>query len=149
MRHALVIARRELAEKRFIVFAAAAFAALPFLIALIPGARSTAGARDVIVVAAGLLCIGFTLAVALVLGANVIGRDLAENRLSFYFARPFGAASIWFGKVTGAIALIVISFVVILLPARLSGGLKWTGAWGGNANLLALGVLGLAIVFFF
>jgi ABC-type transport system involved in multi-copper enzyme maturation permease subunit len=149
MRQALVIARRELAEKRFIFVAAVAFAVLPFLIALIPGARSTAGSRDVIVVAAGLLCIGFTLAVALALGANVIGRDLAENRLSFYFARPVGAASIWFGKVAAAIALIAASFVIILLPARLTGGVKWTGAWGANANMFALAVLGVAIAFFF
>ena len=88
MRHALVIARREIAEKRFVLFAALAFAALPFLLAAIPIARGSGGPRDVMDIVAGLLCIGFTLALALILGANVIGRDLSENRLSFYFSRP-------------------------------------------------------------
>jgi hypothetical protein len=149
MRQVMVIAGRELSEKRFVLFAAIAFAVLPFLIAAIPGARSTAGARDVVVMAAGFLCIGFTLAVALALGTNVIGRDLAENGLSFYFSRPVGAASVWFGKVAAALALIVASFIIVLLPARLAGAAKWNGTWGGNADELALGVLGIAVVLFF
>ena len=149
MRHALVIARRELAEKRFVALAAVGFAVLPFLLVMIPGLTSTAGPRDVIVVVAGLLSVGFTIAVALALGANVIGRDLAESRLSFYFSRPIGAASIWFGKVAAALLLIVMSFAVIILPARVVGETKWRGVWSGNADSLALAVLGIAVVLFF
>ena len=122
---------------------------LPFLLAAIPVARGIGGGRDVIDIAAGLLCIGFTVALALILGASVIGRDLSENRLSFYFSRPVGVASIWFGKVIGALALIVVSFAVILLPARVAGAARWAQAWAGNADQMALGILGAAIVLFF
>jgi len=149
VRQALVIARREIAEKRFVLFAALAFAVLPFVIAAIPIAPGSAGPRDVMDVAAGLLCVGFTLALALILGANVIGRDLSENRLSFYFSRPVGAASIWFGKMLGALALIAFSFAMILGPARILGASRWAQAWAGDADRLALNILGLAVVLFF
>src|SRR5438876_792573 len=117
MRHALVIARRELAEKRFVAVAATAFAVLPFLLATIPGIRGRGGAGDVIATAAGLMAIGFTAGLALVLGGTIIGRDLAENRLSFYFSRPVAASSIWFGKVAAALVLIVAVFAIIVVPA--------------------------------
>jgi ABC-type transport system involved in multi-copper enzyme maturation permease subunit len=150
MRHALVIARRELEDKRFVALAAAAFAVLPFLLATIPGLRGRNGAADVIATAAGMLAIGFTGGLALVLGGNVIGRDLAENRLSFYFSRPLSAASIWFGKVTAALALIVAAFVIIVAPARLGAPAGWRSAWEGgpNAPLLALVVVGGSFVLF-
>ncbi len=149
MRHALVIARRELEEKRFVLLAAAGFAVLPFLLAMIPALSSRVGPRDVIVTVAGVLDVGFTLAIALALGANVIGRDLAESRLSFYFSRPIGAASIWFGKVAAALALIAVSFAIIVVPARLVGDDPWRHAWSGKGNLFALGVMALAVILFF
>ena len=148
MRHALVIAQRELAEKRFVVVAAAAFAALPFLLVLIPGIRNWAGASDAIAAGAGLLGVGFTGGLALVLGGNIVGRDLAENRLSFYFSRPIGAASIWFGKVAAALTLIVAAFLVIIVPARLTAEKGWMHTWGKNAPLLAAVVIGGSIALF-
>jgi hypothetical protein len=149
VRQALVIARREVAEKRFVLLAALAFGALPFVVAAIPVARSGNGPRDVVDIVAGVLCVGFTFALALILGASVIGRDLSENRLSFYFSRPVGAASIWFGKVAGALALIAVSFAVILLPSRVAGAARWTQTWAGNADWMALAALAIAVVLFF
>ena len=150
MRHALVIARRELAEKRFVAVSAAAFAVLPFLLATIPGIRGPNGAADVIATAAGLLAIGFTGGLALVLGGSVIGRDLAENRLSFYFSRPLGAASIWFGKVAAALALIVAAFAIIVAPARVGASSGVQHTWGGqNVLLFALAIVGGSFVLFF
>src|SRR5947207_2699416 len=150
MRHALVIARRELADKRFVALAAAAFAVLPFLLATIPGLRGRNGAADVIATAAGLLAIGFTGGLALVLGGTIIGRDLAENRLSFYFSLPLGASSIWFGKVTAALALIVAAFTIIVVPARLVAAAGVQHTWGGQSvPLFALAIVGGSIVLFF
>jgi hypothetical protein len=139
-----------LVEKRFVALAAAAFAVLPFLLAVIPGIRGRSSSSDVIATAAGMLAIGFTGGLAVILGGSVIGRDLAENRLSFYFSRPVGAASIWFGKVTAALALIVAAFVIIVAPARLGAAAGWQrtlSGWGSGS--LALGVLGGAMVLFF
>jgi len=149
MRHAFIIARRELMEKRFVASAAAAFAVLPFLLATIPAIRGRNGPGDIIATGAGLLSIGFTIGLALVLGGNVIGRDMAEGRLSFYFSRPVGAASIWFGKVAAAVALIAGVFAIITLPARIFAAGAWRHSWGMNAPRLALTVLGIAVALFF
>lgn len=149
MRHALVIARRELGEKRFVALAAAAFAVLPFLLATIPVIRARSGSGEVIAIGAGLLAIGFTVGLALVLGVSTIGRDLVEGRLSFYFSRPVGAASIWFGKVAAAVALIAGVFAIITVPARIAVAGAWRSSWGKNAPLLALTVLGVALALFF
>ena len=149
MRHALVIARRELGEKRFVALAATAFAVLPFLLATIPAIRGRNGPGDIIATGAGLLAIGFTGGLALILGGSVIGRDLSEGRLSFYFARPVGAASIWFGKVAGAVALIAGVFAIIILPARIAASGAWQHSWGKNASLLAVTVVGIAVALFF
>jgi ABC-type transport system involved in multi-copper enzyme maturation permease subunit len=149
MRHAFVIARRELGEKRFVALAAAAFAVLPFLLAAIPVIRGRNGSGEVIAVGAGLLAIGFTGGLALILGGTIVGRDLSEGRLSFYFARPVGAASIWFGKVAGAVALIAGVFAIIVLPARIAAAGAWQHSWGRNALLLALAVIGSAVALFF
>src|SRR5436190_4922382 len=149
MRNALVIARRELGEKRFVVVAAAAFAVLPFLLTAIPGIPFRGSAVDFIATGAGLLAVGFTAGLALVLGINVIGRDLAEGRLSFYFSRPVGAASIWFGKVAAAVMLIVAVFTIVVLPARLAAADGWRHSWGDNVPMLTALVLGLSIALFF
>jgi len=149
MRHALVIARRELEEKRFVALAAAAFAVLPFLLAAIPVIRSRSGPGDVIAIGAGLLAIGFTAGLALVLGVSTVGRDLSEGRLSFYFSRPVGAASIWFGKVAAAVALIAGVFAIITLPARIAVAGAWRHSWGTNVPLLAVTVIGASLAFFF
>jgi hypothetical protein len=149
MRHAFVIARRELGEKRFVALAAAAFAVLPFLLATIPVIRGRVGPGDVIATGAGLLAIGFTLGLGLVLGTSVIGRDLAEGRLSFYFSRPVSAASIWFGKVAAAVALIAGVFAIITVPARIAAAGAWRASWGKNAPLLAVAVIGVAVALFF
>jgi hypothetical protein len=151
MRHALVIARRELAEKRFVALAAVAFAVLPFLLVIIPGLRGRSSAADFIATGAGILAIGFTIGLALILGGGIVGRDLAENRLSFYFARPVGAASIWFGKVTAAVTLIVAAFVIVIVPALLFAPRGWHHSWGGSATVtqLTLIIVGGAVVLFF
>ena len=78
MRHALVIARRELAEKRFVFFAAIAFALLAVAMPLVPGLRSDG--RDVIALTSVILTCAFTLGLAGILGASIVGRDLSAGR---------------------------------------------------------------------
>ena len=99
MRHALVIARRELADKRFVALAAAAFAVLPFLLATIPGLRGRNGAADVIATAAGMLAIGFTGGLALVLGGNVIGDPGARALVESPYLANLGRVPLgWAGR---------------------------------------------------
>ncbi len=119
MNSTLVIARRELAEKRFVLAAAFAFAVLALLIPFFPGIHLPFS--EVVTASSGWLAVGFTLGLATILGASMIGRELSDNRLSFYFTRPVPAGSIWFGKLLGSAVLIASSFIIIGTPALMTG----------------------------
>lgn len=100
--------------------------------------------RDVGEMLALVLFLAFPAASALAVGGSLIGRDLAERRLSFYFSRPLAAGSLWAGKFLGGAALVVASFVCCILPLARSlapapGALV---AWA----LALLGLMGLAHV---
>lgn len=120
MSHVLVIAGRELAEKRFVFLAAIAFALLAALLPLVPGVHSNP--RDVIALTSMILTGGFTAGLAGILGASMVGRDVSAGRLSFYFARPVTGSAIWFGKLAAAAVLVVASFAIIILPALIATG---------------------------
>jgi ABC-type transport system involved in multi-copper enzyme maturation permease subunit len=116
MKSTLVIARRELVEKRFVFVAAIAFAILSIIIPLVPGVH--AGQRSgALVVSSMLLSIGFAIGLAAILGGSIIGRELSDGRLSFYFAKPVPAPAIWFGKLIAATVLVVVCFGIIVAPA--------------------------------
>src|SRR5260370_34576724 len=119
---ALVIARRELAEKRFVFLTAAIVALQPFWVILMPSAF---GRQSILATVGGVLAIGFTGGLAVVLGVSTIGRDLADKRLSFYFAKPVSAQAIWYGKLAAALLMIAGSFAIIIGPVLLWG----MGAW--------------------
>ncbi|MEO6260336.1 MAG: ABC transporter permease [Thermoanaerobaculia bacterium] len=127
MNSTMVIARREIADKKFVLVTAVAFAVLPFLLAIVPGTNVKSSG---ILVAATIFASGFAGALALILGASFIGRDITEGRMSFYFSRPVGSAAIWFGKLGAALLIVGLSFVIIFTPGWLlsaaSGGWKKT-----------------------
>src|SRR4051794_30684593 len=125
MRNALVIAAREFEEKRFVGYAAVAFAILPFILAAIPGISGKSPA-DVLTISALIFGTTVAIAVGVISGASFIGRDLSDGRMSFYFSRPVGSLSIWFGKLTAGILMIAGTFGLIILPARLAAGERST-----------------------
>src|SRR6185369_8297412 len=142
MTHVLTIARRDLAERASIFVAAAVLAVLPFVITLGPGMPQFPS-TDVITPAGGLISVGFTLGLALVLGVTMIGRDLTEKRMSFYFSKPLSAPAIWFGKLGAAIVSLAICFTVLFVPSYLAGGTSWNRSW--NVELpVAFAVVGTA-----
>jgi len=147
MKNTLVIAAREFEEKRFVAYAAVAFAVLPFLLAVIPGI-SGKSPRDVIAMGALVFGTTFAIAVGVITGASFIGRDLSDGRMSFYFSRPVSALSIWFGKLTAAILMIVGTFGLILLPARLAAGNHWTRLVSTTTTWSVLYILVIAIALF-
>jgi hypothetical protein len=144
---ALVIAAREFEEKRFVAYAAVAFAVLPFLLAVIPGINGKSPG-DVITMSSLIFGITFAFAVAVISGASFIGRDLSDGRMSFYFSRPAGSFSIWFGKLTAGILMIVGCFGVIILPARLAAGDHWRRLVSASSTWSMLYVLTLAVALF-
>ncbi len=124
MRHALAIAAREFEEKRFIGYAAVAFAILPFVLSIIP-ATSGKSPQATIALTSLIFATGFGVAMAVMTGASFVGRDLSDNRMSFYFSRPVSSASIWFGKLTAGLLMVAGCFAVIIAPAWLAVGEFW------------------------
>jgi len=77
--------------------------------------------REVIGVVSSVFPGGYALAVAVLLGASIVGADITTRRMSFYFARPVSGPAIWFGKLLAAVFLIVASYVIVALPALFTG----------------------------
>ena len=121
MKRLAAVALREVAERRFVLVAAAAAAVLPFLVPFLPGIPAGDETTVRSIVALTLSC-AFGLGGSLLVGASVVGRELAERRLSFHFARPLSAPVVWGGKLAGGLALVLLAEVVVLLPTSLLGG---------------------------
>lgn len=121
MKRFAAVAFREITERRFVLVASAAAAVLPFLVPLLPGIPA-----DQAVLARGLtaliLASAFGLGGSLLVGASVVGRELAEKRLSFHFSRPLASPGIWGGKLAGGLALVLLSELLVFLPASLASG---------------------------
>jgi hypothetical protein len=147
VKNTFVIAAREFEEKRFVAFAALGFAILPFVLAAIPGISGKAPA-DVLTMSALIFGTTFAVAVGVISGASFIGRDLTDGRMSFYFSRPVGSLSIWFGKLTAGILMIAGTFGLIVGPARLAAGDRWTRLVSTATTWSVSYILGVAVALF-
>jgi ABC-type transport system involved in multi-copper enzyme maturation permease subunit len=145
MTRAIAIARRELADKRFVIIAAVAFTVVGLLVPFAPGVRADQR-TGALVMASSILATGFTLGLAAILGASIIGRELSDGRLSFYFAKPVPAPAIWFGKLIGAWILILLSFAIIATPALIAG---IPAGWDRDPQTVIGVVLSVAVTLFF
>ena len=147
MSHALVIASRELVEKRFVFLAAAAFALVAAVVPFMPGLHGDRA--EAVVITATILATAFSVGLATILGASIVGRDVVAGRMSFYFARPIGAAAIWFGKLAAAVVLVVASFVITMVPAFVAAPITVKRIWSGSVFLTVSWIAIAAVVLFF
>lgn len=143
MNGTLTIAARELRERSFVLVTAAMISLTPFIAALLPH-RGGTGTRSVIIVIGAIATAGLTLGLAIVLGGSIVGRELSERRLSFYFSKPVPASAIWFGKLAGAFAMIVLCFAITFLPSFLAAHGEWRSTWGFSLAGASAALLGLA-----
>jgi len=128
MNNTLAIAQREITDRRFVFVAAGAFLLLALVVPFVPGVRS--GERTAALVVGSLaLALNFTLGLAAILGSSIVGRELSDGRLSFYFSKPVAATSIWWGKLTAALVLIVACFTIVALPAFVVGSTTAVRRW--------------------
>ncbi len=118
MRGLVAVARRELSERRVVFAGAAVLGVLPFLAPLLRSMRHY-GPSEVRLLTATFLALCFASALSLILGASVIGRDLSERRIGFYFSRPLPSGAIWGGKFLGVWLLVIGGAILILLPTAL------------------------------
>ena len=147
MKRLAAVALREVAERRFVLVAAAAAAVLPFLAPFLPGVPAGDGPAVRSIVALVLSC-AFGLGGSLLVGASVVGRELAERRLSFHFARPVSAPVVWGGKLLGGLALVLLAELVVLVPTSVSSG-AFPGLPGISLDTRVLwAILLLAVPFF-
>lgn len=130
MKPFLAILRREIAERRLLILAAAFGSLFPIVVPWLPGVSGQNPADLRGGMALGLAFITSSL-LALVLGATVVAQDLGERRLGFYFARPLPGWVIWAGKMAGAALLSLGAGALVLLVALLAGArIDASGVWG-------------------
>src|SRR5262245_48144682 len=104
---------REMRERRFFLPTALVAGLAPLLLWVMASPGS--GLRLTAEVAALVLMFAFPTAVGISLGASVLGRDLAERRLGFYFARPLRGSSIWGGKMLAAMLLTLLTTALLFV----------------------------------
>lgn len=121
MKKALAVAGRELADRRMVVITAAVLAILPFAALLIPEIGRHGTGRVIATTAAATAAI-YGFALAFVLGGSFVVRELTDKRMSFYFSKPLAGTTIWFGKLAGTLATIVLSLAIILIPSVAATG---------------------------
>jgi len=118
----LTVMTHELVERRRMLAAAIVAALLPLLAPFIPAMPAFSGS-EIRCTAAAIICTWFLLIFALILGAAAFSRDLAENRLGFYFSRPLSVGAIWWGKLAGVYLTLLAAGAIILVPSFLIGPL--------------------------
>ena len=80
-----------------------------------------------------------TLAISVIVGLSLVGNELANGRLSFYFARPFAPSAIFGGKLVGGVILaLVIQVAVIGLVGLGLLSIAWTGSALAAHGLVAV-----------
>lgn len=124
MSAATAVFRRELIEKRKSILFCLVFGCVPvfapLIATLVTGSRSgSSGLRDIL---ASILAITLFITVSFLGGVTTIGRDLVEQRLSFYLARPISTAALWFSKLGAVLVVAFACGIAVLIPATLVGG---------------------------
>lgn len=141
IRDTLIIAAREIRDKRLLFLGAGLCAILVLATPLLPGLRGE-DPVEVMTTAALAIALVVLLITTLALGMGVIGRDLEEQRMSFYLARPVNTVSIWTGKTLGALSIAFgTAAIVTLVPTLLGKGLLSAGNYAENIREGSLGVL--------
>lgn len=140
MSKAIAIAQREIQERAFVLVVAAALAAVPFLALLMQS--GTLSARIAEVKLAGvIIAVGYVITLAALLGASIVGRELREKRLSFYFARPVSGSAIWFGKMIASLFLLAVSATILSLPPTLLVRTASRGDWWTLSTPALIGIV--------
>lgn len=144
MTHVLAIARREIEERAFVFVAAIAIALVSPLALLMPY-ESVKDRLSVVVPLSFILGVAFTWGLALILGGTLVGRELSERRLSFYFTRPLSGAAIWFGKLLAALVLLASAFAIVHVFPFGFGEREFRAMSTFSRSAVAGSILGIAV----
>ncbi len=133
----LATLRFELSSRRELLLLAGAVILIALLMPLVPGLAGY-GVTEVVKITSAVLSLLLALLLALFVGAGLFGRDLAEDRLGFLFARPISGLAIWGGRLAAAVLAILACQLVAALPAVVVGLLAPTEA--GRLDYLGVAV---------
>jgi ABC-type transport system involved in multi-copper enzyme maturation permease subunit len=147
MNHTLAIARREIAEKRFALAAPAASALIIMLLPLLPHVRQNVW-REIYAGGSAVIAITFTTGLALILGASIVGRELSDRRLSFYFAKPVSAQAIWLGKLIAALLMIAATCGIAAIPGLIAGGEVFRRTFTNPGEFVMPMAIAIVVLFF-
>jgi hypothetical protein len=129
MRGLTAVLRHEIAERRLLLLASPVLGLLPLAAPLMSAGSGGSELRDTEALFLALALSGLS---ALLLGASVVGADLASRRLAFFFSRPLTGGAVWAGKLGAAAICAWTAGLLALLPARLFDA----AADGGDGSLL-------------
>ena len=116
MGKAIAIARREIEERMF-VFVAAVVVTVASLVTLIVPYETFEDRFSAFAIVSIIVGTSFVAGLSGILGMSLVGRELSEKRMSFYFARPLSPAAIWFGKLGAAVAIIITCTAIVFTPS--------------------------------
>jgi hypothetical protein len=129
MRGLTAVLRHEIAECRVLLLASPVLGLLPLAAPLMSAGPAGSELRDTEALFLALALSGLS---ALLLGASVVGADLASRRLAFFFSRPLTGGAVWAGKLGAAAICAWTAGLLALLPARLFDA----AADGGDGSFL-------------
>ncbi len=129
MRGLTAVLRHEIAERRLLLLASPVLGLLPLTAPLISAGAAGSELRDIEALFLALALSGLS---ALLLGASVVGADLASRRLAFFFSRPLTGGAVWAGKLGAAAICAWTAGLLAALPARLFDA----AADGGDGSFL-------------
>lgn len=141
---ALVIARREFLGTRNLWLGAAFMGLFAMASPWFLGRNGQAAldVRIALSIAGGL---GFALVVGLLLGAGMFGSDLSQRRTGFFLSRPVGAASLYFGKLTGVWLTVVLGAWLVFAPLLILQAGVAADAGGLLAAVVLLALLSILV----
>src|SRR5579884_2362977 len=103
MNRMMIVAAREISARKLL------FVTAPLWGLLIAGLGVLHEDRSGGINAPTICALIFGIVMSLVIGSGLVGRELAERRLSFHFARPLSGTAIWGGKLLGGLVAVVAS----------------------------------------
>ncbi|HTQ80793.1 MAG TPA: hypothetical protein VMM92_12410, partial [Thermoanaerobaculia bacterium] len=142
MKSFLAVLSREVAERRLLLYLG--FVGIfPLLTPLVASGQGIPDAD--LRTGSGFLLAGIVgIVLAMGLGATVLGNDLSERRMGFYFARPIPGWAIWGGKLAAAFGLSLATGLLVLLPVLLLEKNARAEFFGEGSGRFAAGVALLA-----
>jgi hypothetical protein len=136
------VVRREIVERRILLVTGFALGLVPLLTFFVPRLGGREGRQAI----ALMLVCSLSWGIALVLGATIYVRDLADRRLGFYFSRPVAPSTVYAGKLVAAALLLLGASVLAVVPTLFSGGFATSLVAGREAGILWSVAIGFGLV---